>query len=75
MRRNEQVEAVVRELRKVGVRWLVEQTNGNHVRVSWIVHGNPRHQICSLTSRNYHAPRSAAARTRKLLRMDGLIEG
>jgi hypothetical protein len=74
--RNECVRAAVKELEHVGIKPVIETTNGNHVKVGWITKdGKSGLVICANTPSDRRAPDNTRATVRRQLRDQGALDG
>lgn len=72
MRKNEQLEVVLRELALAGIRPEVERTK-KHIRVRWSVGGAQRQYVVACTSKSSTGKLNARTNVRRMLREDALL--
>jgi hypothetical protein len=71
--RNEELDAVLAELKRAGVRDPVVSTGGRHLQVRWQVGAVVRFYTVSISGSDWRGPRNAAAEVRRMLKGDGLL--
>jgi hypothetical protein len=73
MRRNDDLDAALGELDKVGIRDVVVVRGGKHLQLRWMVHGHQRMVTVPCTASDLRSTLNTRAEVRKLLRSDKLL--
>ena len=68
MKLRKAAEPILQVLRENGVtKWHIEQTGGDHVRITWKWRGETLNHICPLTTSCARGPKNGQARVRRLM--------